>query len=130
MLKPPVEKLLAGDNFAQLATVNPDNTPHSDTVWFEYKNDQIIVATTARTRKAKNLRHNNQGFIVVTHRENPYEQAQITVTLSCVEQDNEMLVCDRIAKRYTGKHFPQRHHAERVALYFDIVKVKYHIAKV
>lgn len=125
-----VKELLSNDNFAQLGTVNPDNTPHIDTVWFLYESDKIVVATTMATKKGKNLKDNPNGYIVVTNKDNPYEQAQIKVVLSSVKEDDDLAICDSIALEYTGNPFPQRKHKGRVALVFDIIKVKYHVARV
>ena len=122
--------LLSGDNFAQLATVNPDNMPHVDTVWLSHADNHITVATTSATLKARNLQTNPNAYMVVTNRHNPYEQAQIKLTLASIADDESMEICDDIAMSYTGKAFPQRKHRGRIALSFSIEKIKYHIARV
>lgn len=124
-----INALLSAENFAQLGTVNGQQ-PHIDTVWFEREGEQMLVATTLATRKAKNLQKNPAAFVVVTNRDNPYEQVQMRVTLLALEDDNDMQVCDRIAERYTGRKFPQRKHRDRVVLRLHILSYKYHIARV
>lgn len=125
-----VIQLLKNGNFAQLGTVNFDHSPHIDTVWIAYQNKQVIVATSMLTKKAKNLASNPASFMVVTNRLNPYEQAQLTLRLDKILPDNELSLCDQIADKYTGRPFPQRRHKQRVALIFNILKVKYHVATV
>jgi len=125
-----LDSLLLAANFAQLGTVNSDGTPHIDTVWYEYKEEMLVVATTMATRKAKNLSANPAGYIVVTNKDNGYEQAQMKVELACIEPDGDMKVCDSIALRYTGRKFPQRGHKNRVAIYLRILSCKYHVARV
>lgn len=125
-----VAELLAAPNFAQFGTVNPDASPHIDTVWFRYENDLLVIATTMATRKARNIAANRNGYLVVTARENPYEQAQLKVVLDRIETDESMRVCDAIARRYTGKNFPQRKHKQRIAIYLRVISCKYHIARV
>lgn len=98
-----VVSLLSGPNFAQLGTINSDGTPHIDTVWFGCNDNELVVATTMSTKKARNLTTN---------------------------PDEDMQVCDAIALSYTGKEFPQRGHKNRVAIYLEIVSCKYHIARV
>ena len=83
-------------NFAQLATVNSDGSPHIDTVWFHYKEEGIIIATTMATKKAQNISSNPSGYIVVTNQDNPYEQVQIKVMLEKIETDAELAICDSI----------------------------------
>jgi PPOX class probable F420-dependent enzyme len=125
-----IDGLLSAANFAQLGTVNSKQQPHIDTVWFERDADDLLVATTLATLKAKNLQRNPAAYIVVTHRENPYEQVQIKAQLLAVEEDDDLEVCDRIAKRYTGRKFPQRRHNGRVVLRLRMLNFKYHIARV
>ena len=129
-MQPELESLLRGDNFAQFATVNEDGSPHIDTVWFGYQHGRLIVATTMATKKAKNIAANANGYIVVTNKANPYEQAQIKVKLASIEPDENMVICDAISVRYIGKPFPQRHHPGRVVILLDIVSARYHRAKV
>ncbi len=125
-----VLSLLSEANFAQLATVNADGSPHVDTVWFEFSHGQLLIASTGRTKKSRNLDCNPAAFAVITHRDNPYEQAQLTLQLLGIEDDSSMAVCDRIARKYTGKDFVQRQHPQRVAISLKIRKVKYHKARV
>lgn len=129
-MEPAVTQLLTAPNFMQLATINPDGSPHIDTVWFGYEEKRIIVATTGKTKKGRNILRNPDSFAVVTHRQNPYEQAQLKLKLAEIQDDKDLVVCDRLAAHYTGKPFPSRHFTQRVALYFDILDVHYHIAKV
>ena len=122
--------LLKGSHFAQLATINSDGTPHIDTVWYDYQNHQLIVATTQATLKAKNLQRSPNAYVVITHRDNPYEQLQMKVRCADIKADDDLSVCDSIAIQYTGNPFPQRHHKGRVAIHLDILSEKHHIAKV
>lgn len=125
-----VKQLLTQANFAQLGTVTKANKPHVDTVWFLYKDKQLIIATTAATLKAKNLAQNPYAYFVITNEDNAYEQVQIKATLAGTINDDNMAICDSISEKYTGKPFVQRQHKGRIALVFDIEKTKYHIAKV
>ncbi|CAA0121256.1 Uncharacterised protein [BD1-7 clade bacterium] len=129
-MEAPIRALLQGNHFGQLGTVNPDNSPHIDTVWYAWEDDKLRVCTTRATLKAKNLLINPKAYMVITHRDNPYEQAQIALTLDAIDDDNDLSVCDRIADRYTGRPFPQRHLKGRIVLSFRIDKLKYHIARV
>ena len=97
--------LLEKANFLQLGAVNVDNSPHIDTVWFDYTHKKLRVATTLKTKKAKNLQKNNKVFGVITQRDNPYEQAQLTLKLKEMMSDDDVSVCDDMAIKYTGKPF-------------------------
>jgi general stress protein 26 len=125
-----VAALLSGANFAQFGTVNSDGSPHIDTVWFSHEWGMIAIATTMATKKAKNIEEKPAGYLVVTNRSNPYEQAQIKVGLDRIEADDSLEICDSISKRYTGKPFPQRKHKGRIVIYLKVASCKYHIARV
>jgi general stress protein 26 len=125
-----VQNLLRSANFAQLGTVSNDGTPHIDTVWFDYDDGQFIIATTMATKKARNLAKSHHGYVVVTNRDNPYEQAQFGVELIEIVPDDDLLICDAIANKYTGKPFPQREHPNRVAIRLAVKSTRYHRAKV
>lgn len=124
------EALLSAANFAQLGTLNDDGSPRIDTVWYDYCDAQLRVATTLATRKSKNLLADPRAFAVITARDNPYEQLQLTLQYKAAVPDADLAICDSIAMRYTGREFPQRQHPGRVALMFDIVKARYHKARV
>lgn len=123
-------ELLDHANFAQLASVNADGSPHVDTVWIAREGGLILVATTLRTRKAVNLLANPAAYMVVTRRDDPYRQAQLKLRFIGYVADEEMAICDRIAHKYTGRPFPQRGHHGRVALQLRIERARYHRARV
>ena len=125
-----ITELLDHANFAQLASVNADGSPHVDTVRIAREGELILVATTLRTRKAINLLANPAAYMVVTRRDDPYEQAQLKLHFIGCVADEGLAICDRIAHKYTGRPFPQRQHRGRVALRLRIDKARYHRARV
>lgn len=47
--------LLAGRRIASLGTLNETGSPHLTAVWYLYQDNCFFVATSSRTRKARNL---------------------------------------------------------------------------
>lgn len=129
ILNADASRLLSGANFAQLGTLNADGSPHIDTVWFMRDDDLLLIPTTLRTRKARNLSRDARGFVVVTRREDPHEQLQMRVACVALAPDEDLAVCDRIAERYIGRAFPRRHHRGRVALHLRILSARHHIVR-
>ena len=125
-----VLRLLDAPNFAQLATVDQSGQPRIDTVWIKRREKQLLVATTRRTRKARNLEADARAFIVVVNRDDPYEQVQLKVVLERMEDDADLAICDEIALKYLGGPFPARHWPQRIALVFTVVNASYHRAAV
>lgn len=118
--------LLDGPHFAQLATVDAEGFPLVDTLWLGREDQLLVIATTHRTRKARNLLANGKAAIVVTALDNPYEQLQLRCRLHSVRDDQDMATCDWLSEIYTGGLFPKRHYPERIALLLEPYWLRYH----
>jgi PPOX class probable F420-dependent enzyme len=64
-----VRQLLNGRHIASLATQNPDGTAHVVAVWFQFDGESVTVATSSRTRKAKNLQANPAVSLMIDSRD-------------------------------------------------------------
>jgi PPOX class probable F420-dependent enzyme len=69
-----VRHLLDGRFVASLATQNPNGSTHVVAVWYLFDGSHVYVATSARSRKARNLQSNSSVSIMVDSRD---------VTASC-----------------------------------------------
>lgn len=76
--------LLDGKNFATIATVNPDGSPHTSVVWVKRDGDDVLVSTVVGRKKDRNLRKDPRISISVLDHANPYRYAEFrgTATLS------------------------------------------------
>jgi PPOX class probable F420-dependent enzyme len=101
--------LFAGANFAHVATVMPDGSPHSVAVWVGLEGDRIAFFTQSASQKAKNLARDPRMAISITDHENPYRTARIRGRVAdTLEGDAALEVIDRLSERYTGQPFPIR----------------------
>jgi len=64
-----VKKLLDGRYVASLATENPDGSIHMVAVWYWFDGGQIFVATSSRSRKARNLQSNPKASLMIDSRD-------------------------------------------------------------
>ena len=48
-------RLLDGQNFATVATLNPDGAPQTSVVWIKREGDTVVFSTTTGRQKARNL---------------------------------------------------------------------------
>lgn len=55
ILDPTFQELLQGRYIATLGTENPDGTIHLTAVWYLFEDDCLFVATSSKTKKARNL---------------------------------------------------------------------------
>jgi len=74
-----VRQLLEGRYVASLATGNADGSIHMVAVWYWFDGTRIYVATSAGTRKARNLRSNSKVSIMIDARD-PAASCGITIT--------------------------------------------------
>jgi PPOX class probable F420-dependent enzyme len=64
-----VQQFLEGRYIASIATKNPDGSAHMVAVWYWFDGASIYVATSTRTRKARNLQANPRVSLMIDSRD-------------------------------------------------------------
>ncbi len=64
-----VRHLLESRYIASLATKNPDGSTHMVAVWYWFDGAHIYIATSTRTRKARNLRSTPKISLMIDSRD-------------------------------------------------------------
>jgi PPOX class probable F420-dependent enzyme len=64
-----VRQLLDGRHVASLATENPDGSIHMVAVWYWFDGARVFVATSSRSRKARNLQSNPKVSLMIDARD-------------------------------------------------------------
>lgn len=104
-----VRELLGGANFAHLATIRPDGSPHSVPIWIGLEGDRIVFFTQTVSRKAKNIERDPRVALSVLDKENPYRSAWITGRVAERRNDDGIWeTIDRLSQAYLGEPFPWR----------------------
>lgn len=96
---------LAGSRKVQLATINPDGTPHLVTMFYVLIDDRIAFWTYKASQKALNLARDPRVTCLVESGEDYFELrgVQLTGTVRCVEdQDSVRGIGRRIAGDLPG----------------------------
>ena len=91
--------LLAGKNFATVATVEPDGQPQLSPVWITHDGDDVLFSTTVGRRKHTNIGRNNRVTVCVFDQEDPYSYVEIRGTATMTEEGGRELI-DAFAKKY------------------------------
>jgi PPOX class probable F420-dependent enzyme len=108
-LTPEVRELFEGANFAHLATLMPDGSPHSVTVWAGVEDGRIVWFTQPTSQKARNVARDPRVAISITDHDRPYRTGRVRGRVVATREDNEALeVIDRLSRKYTGGPFPMR----------------------
>ena len=97
--------LLDGKNFATVATLDPDGSPHTSVVWCLRDGDDILFSSLAKRRKVKNLERDPRVALSVFDLANPYASVDIrgTATLA-VDGAKELPV--QVSRKYLGEDPP------------------------
>jgi PPOX class probable F420-dependent enzyme len=108
-LTPEVRALLEGANYAHLATLMPDGSPHSVAVWTGIEDDHVVFFTQPQSQKARNLARDPRCAISLVDRDNGYRTGRVRGRVVATrEGDAALEVIDRLAHKYTGEPFPMR----------------------
>ena len=123
-LPPEVRELFEGANFAHLATVMADGSPHSVAIWAGLEGDNVVFFTQEGSLKARNMERDPRVAISITDHEDPYQTAQLrgaVIEVRGAEAGNEL--ADVLALRYTGEPFPYKPPTSRLYV-VEIDKVR------
>jgi len=120
-----VKELIDRANFAHLATLMEDGSPHSTPVWVGRDGDRLMIGTSGNSLKARNTKRDPRVAISMIDFKDPYMEAQLRGRVVEHRPDSDLKILDAISVRYTGKPFPMRGYEDRVALVIEIDKVRY-----
>ena len=120
-----LRQLIDGPNFAHLATLMADGSPHSVPVWVGREGDRVLVCTGEASLKARNTRRDPRVALSIVDFRDPYREAQLRARVVERRPDPALETMDPISRKYTGKPFPFRNPEGRVALVLEVEKARY-----
>jgi PPOX class probable F420-dependent enzyme len=97
--------LLDGKNFAAVATINEDGSPHTSVVWIARDGDTVLFSTTAGRQKGRNLARDPRISLTVIDAQNPYHSVDIRGTAELIE-DRDKSLPRRLSRKYLGEDPP------------------------
>jgi PPOX class probable F420-dependent enzyme len=96
--------LLKGLNFGVIATVGENGRPQTSVVWVDTDGENVLVNTTNKRAKGRNLRANPRVSISVWDNEDPYRYFEVEGPVELVDEGaNEHI--SELSQRYEGKDF-------------------------
>lgn len=125
-LKDGPRRLLDGRNFAHIATLREDGSPHSVPTWIARAGDQIVFVKEAGSVGLINVRRDPRIAISIIDRDNPYCYCTVRGVI-CEERTGDEAIeqLHELAIRYTGRCYPAKDLADSVALVVDPQQVVY-----
>jgi len=99
-------EIIAGKNFAYLATTMPDGSPHVSPVWIDHDRDTLLVNTVPGRVKQKNVSRDPRVAISMVQEKSPYRH--LFVRGRVIEQTKEGALnqIHQLARKYLGKDYP------------------------
>jgi PPOX class probable F420-dependent enzyme len=96
-----MEELLRGRRIATLGTENADGSIHLTAVWYVFENGQLFVATSSKSRKARNIAARAKASLMVDAR-NPGKERGVTATgkAEIISGSESHAINERIHRRY------------------------------
>jgi len=107
-LTPKTLQLVEGKNFAFLAVVLPDGSPHVAPVWIDHEGDLLLVNTAMGRVKQKNSTKGKRVSLAISDQENMYERVVIQGRVVDQTHQGADAHIDKLANKYTGAKKYQR----------------------
>jgi len=120
-----VKDLVDRPNFAHLATLMPDCSPHSAPVWIAREGDLLLICTEASSLKGKNTQRDPRVAISIVDFHDPYVEVQMRGRAIERRSDPQLKYYDLMSRKYIGKPWPYRDEKSPIVLVIEIVKAKY-----
>ena len=103
-----VIRLIDRRNFAHLATLLTDGSPHSAPVWIGREGDRVFIVTNDRSAKGRNTQRDPRVAISLVDLDDPYSEAQIRGRVVERRRDSDFKYIDAVSNKYVGKPWPYR----------------------
>lgn len=119
-----IKALLDRPNYAHLATVMPDGSPHAAPVWVAREGDRILLGIREDSVKGKNTRRDPRVALSIVDVDDPYSMAQLRGRVVERRADGDLSSKDALSRKYTGAPFPWRY-SGGVILVVEVERARY-----
>jgi PPOX class probable F420-dependent enzyme len=124
-LDPNFQSFLQGRYIATLGTENADETIHLTAVWYLFDGGRLFIATSSKTRKARNVMERPSASLMVDSRK-PGRERGVTAAgkVDVISGDASREINRRIHSRYMSVAAMSDPHVEPVFASFDDVTLR------
>jgi PPOX class probable F420-dependent enzyme len=119
MLTELARELLAGPNFATVATRSSNGSPQQSIVWIDYSDGEPMFSTVEGRAKFRNLSRDPRIGIVVVDRNNPYRYVALRGTAR-FEYDKADQLIDDLSHKYKQRAWVEHAKAPRVRVVITV----------
>jgi len=119
------QQFLQGRYIAALATENPDGTIHLTAVWYLFEEGRLFIATSSKSRKARNIAARPKVSLMVDARKPGTESGVVAAgTAEMISGDQSREINLRIHRRYMSAAAISDPHVGPVFASFDDVTIR------
>ncbi len=122
MLTDLARELLAGPNFATIATLAADGTPHQTVVWAGERDGKVVFSTVRGRVKERHLLADPRISVLVLDAQDPYRFVTLVGTAT-LEDDGAVELIEEMSQKYTGEEWVERATGARVNVVVDVARV-------
>ena len=118
-------RLVEGKNFAFLAIVLSDGSPHVTPVWIDHEGDLLLVNTAVGRVKQKHAVKGTRVSIAIADQNNMYDRVVIHGRVVDQAHEGADALIDKLANKYTGaKKYERSSPTEkRVTIRIEALKI-------
>jgi len=124
-LEAPFQELLLQRHIATLGTGNADGTIHLTAVWYLYEGGNLYVATSSRSRKARNVMARPNASLMVDARMPGKERGVTAIgSVALLSGTDSQAINHRVHRRYLSEAALSDPHVGPVFASFDDVTIR------
>ena len=122
MLTDLARELLAGPNFATVATLFSDGTPHQTVVWAGERDGKVVFSTVRGRVKERHLLADPRISVLVLDAQDPQRFVALAGTATLEDEGADELVA-QMSLKYTGEQWVERATRPRVNVVVEVDRV-------
>ena len=100
------ERLIDGNVFVTLSTINPDGGPQSSVIWVKRDGDEVVFSTILGRRKTLNMERDPRVSLCFFDPANPYRYIEVRGTVTMTTDGGPELI-EELSQRYDGRSFTE-----------------------
>ncbi len=97
-----IEEFIKNGKIARICSYNKDGTIHAVPVWYNYENGKIIIGTPKASRRARNIKCNDNVTVLIDEL-GPPTRAVIVYGKAIIEEKNMDQTAHSIFSRYMSQ---------------------------
>ena len=118
-LPPEFDAFLLRPNHAVMATLRRDGSPHTAPTWYDWEGGRVLINMDESRRRLAYLRDDPRVSLTMLASDDWYVHVSVSGRVASLEDDTGLVDIDRLARRYTGRAYPDRDR-KRVSAWIEI----------